>query len=196
MAKLIYVTNVSLDFYIEDEHGSFNWSAAGDDFFAFITDLMRPIGTHLYGRRLYETMAVWETDPALGAQSELARDFAAVWQAADKVVYSTTRDAVSTARTRLEHSFDPDSVRDMKASTTSDLFVGGAQLAAQALEADLVDECHLFVRPIVLGGGKPALPGGSRVDLELLDDRRLSNGVVYLRYRIPNSTERQASSVR
>ena len=186
MAKLLYVTNVSLDFYIEDEHGSFNWSTAGDDFFMFITDLMRPLGTHLYGRRLYETMAIWETDPALGAQSELTADFAAVWQAPEKVVYSTTLDAVSTAKTRLEHTFDPASVRDMKASSTSDLFVGGAHLAAHALEAGLVDECHLFIRPVLLGGGKPALPSGSRVDLELLDDRRLSNGVVYFRYRVQN----------
>ena len=132
MAKLIYVTNVSLDGYIEDEHGSFDWTVPQDDFFAFITDLVRPVGTYLYGRRLYDLMAVWETDPALAAQSELRADFANVWQAADKVVYSTTLDAVSTARTRLEHDFDPVSVREMKASATSDLTVGGAHLAAQA----------------------------------------------------------------
>jgi dihydrofolate reductase len=127
MAKLIYVTNVSLDGYIEDEHGSFDWMPPEDDFFAFITDLMRPIGTYLYGRRLYDLMAVWETDPALAAQSELRADFANVWQAADKVVYSTTSDAVSTAKTRLEHDFDPASVREMKASATGDLTVGGAR---------------------------------------------------------------------
>ena len=184
MGKLIYVTNVSLDFCIEDEDGSFNFSTAEDDFFAFITDVMRPLGTHLYGRRLYETMAVWEADPALAAQSELAADFAAVWQSADKVVYSTTLSGVSTAKTRLERSFDSASVRDMKASTTSDLFVGGAHLAAQAFKAGLVDECHLFIRPVILGGGKPALAGVSRVDLELLGDRQLSAGVVYLRYGI------------
>jgi dihydrofolate reductase len=185
MAKLIYVSNVSLDGYIEDEHGSFDWTAPEDDFFAFITDLVRPVGTYLYGRRLYDTMAVWETDPALAAQSELRADFANIWQAADKVVYSTTLDAVSTARTRLEHNFDPASVRDMKASATSDLTVGGALLAAHALKAGLVDECHLFIRPILLGGGKPALPSDTCAELELLDDRRLSNGVMYLRYRIP-----------
>jgi dihydrofolate reductase len=185
MAKLIYVSNVSLDGYIEDEHGSFDWGAPEDDFFAFITDLVRPVGTYLYGRRLYDTMAPWETDPALAAQSELRADFASVWQAANKVVYSTTLDAVSTARTRLEHNFDPASVRDMKASATSDLTVGGALLAAHALKAGLVDECHLFIRPILLGGGKPALPSDTRAELKLLDDRRLSNGVVYLRYRIP-----------
>jgi dihydrofolate reductase len=185
MAKLIYVSNVSLDGYIEDEDGRFDWTAPEDDFFSFITDLVRPVGTYLYGRRLYDTMAVWETDPTLAAQSELRADFANVWQAADKVVYSTTLDAVSTARTRLEHNFDPASVRDMKASVTSDLTVGGAILAAHALKAGLVDECHLFIRPILLGGGKPALPSDTRAELELLDDRRLSNGVVYLRYRIP-----------
>ena len=184
MAKLIYVSNVSLDGYIEDEHGSFDWTAPEDDFFAFITDLVRPVGTYLYGRRLYDTMAVWETDPALATQSELRADFAGVWQAADKVVYSTTLDAVSTAKTRLEHDFDPASVRDMKASATSDLTVGGALLAAHALKAGLVDECHLFIRPILLGGGKPALPSDTRAELELLDGRRLSS-VVYLRYRIP-----------
>jgi dihydrofolate reductase len=185
MAKLIYVSNVSLDGYIEDEHGSFDWTAPEDDFFAFITDLVRPVGTYLYGRRLYDMMAVWETDPALAAQSELRADFANVWQAADKVVYSTTLDAVSTAKTRLEHNFDPASVRDMKASATSDLTVGGAHLAAQALKAGLVDECHLFIRPILVGGGKPALPSDTHSELELLDDRRLSKGVAYLRYRIP-----------
>jgi dihydrofolate reductase len=184
MAKLIYVSNVSLDGYIEDEHGSFDWTAPENDFFAFITDLMRPVGTYLYGRRLYDMMAVWETDPALAAQSELRADFANVWQAANKVVYSTTLDAVSTARTRLEHTFDPASVHDMKVSATSDLTVGGALLAAHALKAGLVDECHLFIRPILLGGGKPALPSETRSQLELLDDRRLSEGVVYLRYRV------------
>jgi dihydrofolate reductase len=184
MAKLIYVSNVSLDGYIEDEHGRFDWTAPDDELFAFITDLVRPVGTYLYGRRLYDTMAVWETDPALAAQSELMADFANVWQAASKVVYSTTLDAVSTAKTRLERNFDPASIRDMKASATSDLTVGGAHLAAHALEAGLVDECHLFIRPVLVGAGKPALPGDTRADLELQDDRRLSNGVVYLRYRI------------
>ena len=185
MAKLIYVSNVSLDGYIEDEHGSFDWTAPDDELFAFITDLVRPVGTYLYGRRMYETMALWETDPALAAQSELMADFARVWQAAGKVVYSTTLDAVSTAKTRLEHNFDPSSVGDMKASATADLTVGGPNLAAHALKAGLVDECHLFIRPVLIGGGKPALPSDTRAELELLDDRRLSKGVVYLRYRIP-----------
>jgi dihydrofolate reductase len=186
MAKLSYVTNVSLDGYIEDEHGSVNWSPTSDEVFAVITDVVRPVGTYLYGRRLYETMAPWETEPALAAQSELRADFAAVWQAADKVVYSTTLAAVSTARTRLEGTFDPGSVRDMKSSAASDLTVGGAHLAAQAFRAGLVDECHLFIRPILLGAGKPGLPSAIRADLELLDDRQFSDGVVYLRYRIAN----------
>ncbi|MGH2641794.1 MAG: dihydrofolate reductase family protein [Actinomycetota bacterium] len=184
MAKLIYVSNVSLDGYIEDEHGRFDWTDPDDDLFAFITDLVRPVGTWLYGRRLYEMMAVWETDAALAAQSELRRDFATVWQAGDKVVYSTTLNAVSTAKTRLEHTFDAASVRDMKASATSVLTVGGADLAAQAVKAGLVDECHFFIHPVLVGGGKPVLPSDTRVELELLDDRRFSNGVVYLRHRI------------
>jgi dihydrofolate reductase len=185
MAKLIYVSNVSLNGYTEDEHGSFDWSAPDDELFAFITDLVRPVGTYLYGRRMYDTMALWETDPTLSAQSELMADFADVWQRAEKVVYSTTLAATSTAKTRLEHNFDPASVRDLKASASSDLTIGGPHLAAQALKAGLVDECHLFIHPVLMGGGNPALPSGTRADLELLDDRRLGNGVVYLRYRMP-----------
>jgi dihydrofolate reductase len=184
MAKLIYVSNLSLDGYIEDEHGNFDWTAPSDEYFAFITDVVRPVGTYLYGRRLYETMAVWETEPALSTQSELMADFANVWQAAEKVVYSTTLDAVPTAKTKLEPNFDPDSVRDMKASATGDLIVGGPNLAAHAFKAGLVDECHLFVVPVVVGGGKPSLPMNMRAELELLDERRFSSGVVYLRYRV------------
>jgi len=184
MAKLIYVTNVSLDGYIEDEHGSFDWTPPSDEYHAFIIDLVRPMGTYLYGRRLYESMAVWETDPALAAHSKLTADYADVWQAADKVVYSTTLDATSTARTRLERSFDPASVRAMKASASSDLAIGGARLAAQAFQAGLIDECHLLIHPILTGGGKPGLPSGTRLDLELLSNRRFGNGVAYLHYRV------------
>ncbi|HZP15209.1 MAG TPA: dihydrofolate reductase family protein [Nocardioides sp.] len=184
MAKLMYVTNVSLDGYIEDERGSFDWTEPDDELFAFITDLVRPVGTYLYGRRLYESMAVWETEPALAAQSELMADFADMWQSADKVVYSTTLDAVPTGKTRLEREFDPASVRDMKAAATSDLTIGGADLAAHAFRAGLVDECHLLIRPVLVGGGKPALPSGVRADLELLDERRVGNGVLYVRYRV------------
>jgi dihydrofolate reductase len=183
VADLIYTTNVSLDGFIEDERGSFDFTEPDDDFFAFITRLERSAGTYLYGRRLYETMAVWETDPGLGAQSELMADFANMWQAADKVVYSTTLEAVATAKTRLERAFDADAVRAIKASVTGHVTVGGADLARQAFEAGLIDECRLFVHPVVVGGGKPALPRGRRVDLELVDELPFSSGIVYLRYR-------------
>ena len=184
MAKVIYVANVSLDGYIEDAHGRFEWTDPTDEFFTFITDLVRPVGTYLYGRRLYETMAVWETDPTLAAQSELMADFANVWQTADKIVYSTTLHAVSTANTRLERNFDSDSVRAMKTTAASDFTVGGSTLAAHAFNAGLVDECHLFVHPVVVGQGKPAFQGDARAELELLEEHRFDNGVVYLRYRI------------
>jgi dihydrofolate reductase len=182
--KLLTIDSVSLDGCTEDEHGNFDWSEPGEDVFAFITDLLRPIGTHLYGRRMYETMAVWETDPALAAHSELMADFADVWRAADKVVYSTTLEAPSTARTRLERSFDTESVRAMKASATADLAVAGPNLAAQAFAAGLVDECQFFVHPVVIGRGKRALAGDVRAELELLDERRFGGGVVYLRYGV------------
>ena len=184
MAKLIYVTNVSLDGFIEDEHGAFDWTEPDDQQFAFITDLVRPVGTWLYGRRLYESMAVWETDPTLASQSALSADFAHVWQAGDKVVYSTTLDAVSTAKSRLERRFDPDSVREMKKASSHDLTVGGANLAAHAFRNGLVDECHLFIGPAIIGRGKPSLPSDLRAQLELLDERRFDNGVVYLRHRV------------
>jgi dihydrofolate reductase len=183
MAKLIYASNVSLDGCTEDERGGVDWAPPDDEVFAFITDLMRSAGTYLYGRRMYETMAVWETDAALATQSELMGDFATVWQAADKVVYSTTLAAVSTANTRLERRFDPRAVHDLKAAASSDLIVGGPNLAAQAFKVGLVDECQLFIWPVVLGGGKPALPTDMRAELALLDERRFSNGVVHLRYR-------------
>ncbi len=184
MAKLIYIANVSLDCYIEDARGGFNFTEPDDEVFAFITDLVRPAGTYLYGRRLYETMAVWETDPALAAQSELMGDFADVWQAADKVVYSTTLHEVSTDRTQLERNFDPDAIRTLKASAANDLTVGGANFAAHAFKAGLVDESQLLICPVFLGAGKSALPRTMRADLELLDERRFSNGVVYVRYRV------------
>ena len=184
MSKLIYIANVSVDGYIEDSDGIFNWTEPSDEVFAFITDLVRPVGTSLYGRRLYETMAVWETDPALAAASELMGDFARVWQAADKVVYSTTLHAVSTANTQLERNFDPDVVRALKTSAAGDLTVGGANLAAHAFRAGLVDECQLLIYPVLVGNGKPALPRDTRAQLELLDERRFTNGVVYVRYRL------------
>jgi dihydrofolate reductase len=182
MAGLNYVTNVSADGCIEDSHGGLDWTEPDDEYFAFITDLVRPVGTYLYGRRLYEAMAVWETDPTLAAHSELRADFADVWRSAEKVVYSTTLEAVPTEDTRLERRFDPDAVRAMKSSATRPLTIGGAALAACAFDAGLVDECHLFVHPVLVGRGKAAFPGDATVRLELQDERRFDNGVVYLRY--------------
>jgi len=184
MSNLIYIANVSLDSYIEDSQGNFDWTAPSDEFFAFITDLVRSAGTYLYGRRLYQTMAVWETDPALAAQSELMGDFARVWQAANKVVYSTTLHEASTTKTQIERNFEPNAIRDLKTSTDTDVTVGGANLAAHAVRAGLVDECQLFIHPVFVGTGKPSLPRDTRANLELLDERRFRNGVVYVRYRV------------
>ncbi|WP_262851634.1 dihydrofolate reductase family protein [Mumia quercus] len=184
MAALIYVTNMSLDGYIEDENGDFALYPHDDEVFMTYTDLVGSVGTFLYGRRLYETMAPWETDASLAAQSPLTAEFATVWQDTDKVVYSTTLSEVATARTRVERRFDAASVREIVASATNDLTVGGADLAAQAFAAGLVDECHLFVWPWIIGGGKSALPSGLRTELTLLEERRFANGVLQLRYRI------------
>jgi dihydrofolate reductase len=183
MTKLIYVTNVTVDGYIEDERGAFDFGPMDDELFQSYTDLLRSAGTFLYGRRLYEGMTVWETDATLAARSELMAGFATTWQRANKVVYSTTLAAASTARTRIERHFDPTAVRELKAAATSDITVGGANLASQAFEAGLVDECQLFVWPTVVSGGKPALTTGARINLELIDERRFGNGVVLLRYR-------------
>ncbi|MEU4308446.1 dihydrofolate reductase family protein [Streptomyces rochei] len=184
MAQLIYASNMSLDGCTEDERGAFDWAPPDDEVFAFITGLMRSAGTYLYGRRMYETLAVWETDPSLAARSDLMADYAGAWQAADKVVYSSTLAEPSTARTRLERRFDPGAVHDLKATAGGELLVGGPNLAAQALAAGLVDEIALFVWPIVLGGRNPALPTDARIDLELVDEHRFGNGVVHLRYRV------------
>ena len=184
MAKLIYASNMSLDGCTEDERGAFDWAPPDDDVFAFITRLMGSAGTYLYGRRMYETLAVWETDPTLAAQSDLRAAYASAWQAADKVVYSSTLAGPLTANTRLERRFDPRAVLDLKAAASRDLLVGGPNLAAQAFKAGLVDECHLFVWPVVLGGGKPALSTDTRAELALTDERRFGNGVVRLRYRL------------
>jgi dihydrofolate reductase len=184
MAKLIYASNMSLDGWTEDERGAFDWAPPDDDVFAFITKLMRSAGTYLYGRRMYETLAVWETDATLATQSDLTANYASAWQAADKVVYSSTLTAPPTANTRLERRFDPSAVHKLKAAPAKDLLVGGPNLAAQALVAGLVDELALFVWPVVLGGRNPALPTDTRADLELIDEHRFSSGVVYLRYRV------------
>jgi len=184
MARLIYASNMSLDGCTEDERGAFDWAPPDDGVFACITELMRSSGTYLYGRRMYETMAVWETDPTLASASALTATYAAVWQAAEKVVYSSTLDVVSSARTRIEREFDPDAVRDLKEAAERDVSIGGPQLAAQAFAAGLVDECHLFLNPIAVGGGSRALPAGLRIELELLEERRFGGGVVFLRYRV------------
>lgn len=184
MAKLIYASNMSLDGWTEDERGAFDWAPPDDEVFVFITELMGSAGTYLYGRRMYETLAVWETDSTLAAQSDLRADYASAWQAADKVVYSSTLAAPLTANTRLERRFDPRAVHDLKAAAGRDLLVGGPNLAAQALVAGLVDELALFVWPVVLGGRNPALPTDSRADLELSDEHRFASGVVYVRYTV------------
>ena len=184
MAKLIYAANTSLDGYTEDERGAFDWAPPDDAVFAFITELMQSAGTYLYGRRMYETLAVWETDSTLAAQSDLTADYARAWQSADKVVYSSTLAAAPTAHTRLERHFEPSAVLDLKAAASKDLLVGGPNLAAQALGAGLVDELALFVWPRILGGRNPALPTGTRADLELIDEHRFRSGVVHLRYRV------------
>ncbi|MEA2365395.1 MAG: hypothetical protein QOI32_907 [Thermoleophilaceae bacterium] len=182
MAKLIYNAIASLDGYVEDESGGFAWAAPDEEVHAFVNELEREVGTHLCGRRMYETMVFWETEPSGDDEPEVMRDFAAIWRAADKVVYSRTLDTVTAARTRIERDFDPEAVRRLKADATSDISVGGAELAAQAFRAGLVDECHLFLVPILVGGGKRALPDGVRLELELLDERRFANGTVFLRY--------------
>jgi dihydrofolate reductase len=184
MTRLIYASNMSLDGWTEDEHGALDWAPPDDDVFVFITGLMRSTGTYLYGRRMYESMAVWETDSDLAARSDLTADFAKAWQAADKVVYSSTLVATPTANTQLERHFDPKLVQDLKAAAETDLLVGGPNLAAQAFAVGLVDELQLFVWPVVLGGRNPALPTDTFVELDLLDEHRFANGVVHLRYGV------------
>ena len=183
MAKLIYAGITSLDGYVADADGKFDWAMPDEEVHTFINDLERPVGTYLYGRRMYETMVAWET-VRLGDQPPFIQDFAEIWQAADKIVYSKTLEAVSSARTRIERDFDAEAVRQMKAAAGRDITVGGADLAAQAFKAGLVDECHLFIAPIVVGGGTQSLPADVGLELELLDERRFGNGMVYLRYRV------------
>jgi dihydrofolate reductase len=183
MAKLIYSSLASLDGYVADQDGQFDWAVPDEEVHAFINDLQRPVGTYLYGRRLYETMTGWETEPTVGERSPATRDFAQLWQSAAKIVYSTTLQTASTTRTRIERDFEPVTVRHVKAVAGHDLTVGGPGLASHALKAGLVDECHLFVAPIVVGGGTRFFPADVGITLELLDERRFSNGMVYLRYR-------------
>jgi dihydrofolate reductase len=183
MAKLIYSAIESLDGYVADEEGKWDWSKPDDEVHSFINDLERDVGTHLYGRRLYDVLAYWESPPGIADQPLYIQDFAEIWQAAEKVVYSRTLESVSTARTRIERDFDPEAVRQMKENADRDILIGGAELASQAFEAGLVDELQLFVAPAVVGGGKRSLPENVRLSLELVDERRFRNGTVFLRYR-------------
>jgi dihydrofolate reductase len=182
VAKLIYSVIMSLDGYIADSDGNFDWAAPDHEVHAFVNDLERPVGTYLYGRRMYEVMRYWETADRQPDQSPVALDFARVWQAADKVVYSRTLESVSTPRTRIERTFDADAVGRLKETAHSDITVGGPGLAAEAIRAGLVDEWQLFVTPIVVGGGTSFVPSGVRVPLRLADEQRFASGVVFLRY--------------
>ena len=183
MAHLIYSAISSLDGYIEDTDGNFDWAMPDEEVHKFVNNLERGAGTHLYGRRMYETLMVWETDPNLAAESPLMRDFAEIWQAADKIVYSRTLETVSTRKTRIEQTFDPETIRQLKETAEQDILIGGPGLAAHAFRSGLIDECHLFLTPVLVGGGKQSLPDDVRLELELLEERRFSNGMVFLRYR-------------
>ncbi len=180
MARLIYSAIASLDGFVEDEQGNFDWVAPDEEVHAFVNDLERDVGTYLYGRRMYETMVYWETDED---QAPVARDFGEIWRAAEKVVFSRTLQSVSSERTRIEREFDATAIRQMKEDSRSDISVGGAELAGQAIAAGLVDVCHLLLGPVLVGGGKRALPAGVNAQLELLDERRFRSGFVYLHYR-------------
>ena len=178
---LIYAMIASLDGYVEDEPGRFDWAAPDEEVHAFVNELERPIGTYLYGRRMYETMVAWET---MDDEHPVMRDFAELWRAAEKIVYSRSLESASSAKTRVEHDFDAGAVRRLKESAQGDIGIGGPELAGQAIAAGLVDECHLILVPVLVGGGKRAFPDGVRVDLELLDERSFAGGAVYLRYKL------------
>jgi dihydrofolate reductase len=184
MAKLIYAAIASLDGYTEDVSGGFEWAAPDEQVHAYVNDLERPIGTYLYGRRMYETMRFWETEGDGSDDGEVSADYARIWRATDKIVYSTTLAAATTARTRVERDFDAAEIGRLKDASERDLTVGGPTLAAAAFRAGLVDECHLFLHPIIVGGGKGALPDDVRIRLELLDERRFRSGVVHLHYTV------------
>lgn len=184
MGKLIYAANTSLDGYLEDQDGSFDWSVPDDEVHAFWNEHERRVGTSLYGRRMYETMRVWDSDDWLTPEPAVVREYAEIWRETDKIVYSSTLEAVSTARTRIERKFEPEAVRQLKATSDSDLSIGGAAIGAEAFRHGLVDECVLLLSPVFVGGGKPALPRGVRRDLELLDHQRFGNGVIYVRYAV------------
>jgi len=184
MARLIYSAITSLDGYVEDEEGKFDWAAPDDEVHLFVNDLERSIGTYLYGRQMYETMLSWESASTGADQPAASRDFAEIWRAAEKVVYSRTLQTASSARTRIEREFDPSAIRRLKESLGADMTIGGAELAGQAMAGGLVDECHLFLAPVLVGGGKRALPDNVRTQLELIGERRFRSGVVHLHYRL------------
>jgi len=186
MPRLIYAAITSLDGYVADEEGKFDWAEPDEEVHAFVNDLLRPVGTFVFGRRMYEVMSYWEDPPDLDDEPAVVRDFAAIWHAADKIVYSRTLKTVATARTRLERAFDPEALGRLKASAARDLSIAGPELAAQAIGADLVDEIHLLLTPVIVGGGTQSLHAGARVQLDLLNERRFGNGVVHLQYRVVN----------
>ncbi|MGH2362156.1 MAG: dihydrofolate reductase family protein [bacterium] len=188
MAKLIYTALTSLDGYVADKNGKFDWAEPDEEVHTFVNDLLRPVGTHIYGRRMYEVMAAWQTMQTRG-QAQFIANFADLWRSAEKVVYSTSLEVASTPRTWIERVFDPEAIRLMKASAQRDLTISGPTLAAHAFRADLVDDCHLFIAPIMVGGGLSAFPRDVLLHLALQQERRFSNGTVYLHYR---STTRRA----
>lgn len=184
MARLIYAVIASLDGYVADEHGNFDWAMPDEEVHAFANDLERHIGTHLYGRRMYETMKVWESDELLEGQPQVMCDYAEIWRGAEKIVYSRTLDEVETSRTRLERNFDPAAIRSLKETEEPDLGIGGSELAGQAIEAGLVDEINLLLVPVAVGAGKPALPIHNRISLRLHEHRAFGNGTIHLRYTV------------
>jgi dihydrofolate reductase len=184
LANLIYSAITSLDGYVVDASGKFDWAMPSEEVHAFVNDLERPVGTYLYGRRMYETMKAWEHSDTFTADSPVMQDFARIWKAADKIVYSHSLAETATARTRIERAFDPDAVRALKSGATRDISIGGPGIAGQAIEAGLVDECRLFLTPVIVGGGTRSLPDHVRVKLGLLEERRFANGMVYLAYRV------------
>jgi dihydrofolate reductase len=184
VARLIYTAIASIDGYVEDASGRFDWAAPDEEVHAFVNDLERPIGTYLYGRRMYETMTFWETAGLADDDLEVIRDYASLWRDADKVVFSRTLTSATSTRTRMERDFDPGAIRELKARSGADLSVGGAELAGQALAAGLVDEIQLLLVPVIVGGGKPALPAGAHARLRLIDTRGFAGGVVYAHYAV------------
>ena len=183
MAKLIYSAICSLDSFVADAEGNFDWAAPDEELHSFVNDLERPIGTHLYGRRMYETMRYWETPEASTGQDAVSRDYAEIWRSAEKIVFSRTLDHASSAKTQIEREFDPEAIRRLKEEAERDIGIGGPELAGEAIRAGLVDEYHLFLNPIIVGGGNPALPSDAHVALELIDQRRFGSGVIHLHYR-------------